>query len=784
MAGRMLRTGLRICGAFILIAAIALPAQGQTPFFGGSEKAPAPVEPPPDLQADEVAEFVAPLSDAQSRQLLIDTLRNDAAGRAAGAESGSTDLLRRVHEGSQRLSQERQAILESLANSDRHFAVALRNLTDNQGAPALIGGIGVFLLMVAAGLTAEWVAGRRLRDIRRGLTATTVASERRKLGILSLRLVLDLVLILVFAFVGWALSFLFFERYDPMRIFALAYLATITVTRVVWAASRAMFAPSAPELRLMDLADRWAQRLHRWTVAIFAVGSFTFFTCSLFQILGLDDYLHRFLLIASDGLVTAILIGMIWTSRSAVAARLTGYAPQSGTDLADTADGAFEATVAESPSERGAGALRQGFAQAWHLLATAYLIAMWWFYSRNVVLGAIEASDAAVASVVILLCIPIVDAVLRTLLEPASRHPGSTDQTLGARYGHSIRLVARAAMIFWLLTEVAEAAGFALFGVMATPFGERIKEGLLDIGAALVIGYLIWELVKNAIDRHMPQDEGGVAMGEEGGAAGKATRAATLLPLLRSFVLTFLIVMVTLIILSSIGVNIGPLLAGAGVVGLAVGFGSQKLVQDIVAGIFFLVDDAFRIGEYIEAGGMKGTVESISLRSMRLRHHLGAVQTLPYGEIQAVKNHSRDWVTMKLEIRLPYDVDIEKVRKTIKKTGQQMLENPEYGHFFLQPLKSQGVFRVEDSALIVRMKFTTVPNEQWVIRREAYRLVKEALAAQGIEFAHRQVFVNVPATEKGDDEATSKHAAAAAAAIQAAEEQRAEAAAGEVTDER
>src|ERR687883_690604 len=113
--------------------------------------------------------------------------------------------------------------------------------------------------------------------------------------------------------------------------------------------------------------------------------------------------------------------------------------------------------------------------------------------------------------------------------------------------------------------------------------------------------------------------------------------------------------MVSMIMLSALGVDIGPLLAGAGVVGIAVGFGCQKLVQDIVAGIFFLIDDAFRVGEYVEAGGLKGTVEAISIRSMRLRHHRGAVQTLPFGELKSVKNHSRDWVIIKLDFRVPYD---------------------------------------------------------------------------------------------------------------------------------
>jgi Small-conductance mechanosensitive channel len=124
---------------------------------------------------------------------------------------------------------------------------------------------------------------------------------------------------------------------------------------------------------------------------------------------------------------------------------------------------------------------------------------------------------------------------------------------------------------------------------------------------------------------------------------------------------------------------------------------------------------------------------------MQLRHHLGAVQTIPYGEIRTVKNLSRDWITMKLELRFPYDTDIEAVRKIIKKVGLLMLEDEEMGPSFILPLKSQGVMRVEESALIVRMKFTSKPGEQWVIRREAYRRVKEALEEQVFSCSSRSV---------------------------------------------
>ena len=196
-------------------------------------------------------------------------------------------------------------------------------------------------------------------------------------------------------------------------------------------------------------------------------------------------------------------------------------------------------------------------------------------------------------------------------------------------------------------------------------------------------------------------------------------------------------------------------------IGLAVGFGAQKLVQDVISGIFFLVDDAFRTGEYIETAGMRGTVEKISVRSLRLRHHLGPVQTVPYSEMATVKNHSRDYIIMKLSFRLPYDTDIEKVRKIIKKCGQKMLADDELGPAFLAPLKSQGVLQMEDSAMVMRMKFTAKPGEQWVIRREASKRVRDALQAEGIEFAHRQVIVHIPSDITSDQ----KNKALGAAAI-------------------
>jgi small-conductance mechanosensitive channel len=190
-------------------------------------------------------------------------------------------------------------------------------------------------------------------------------------------------------------------------------------------------------------------------------------------------------------------------------------------------------------------------------------------------------------------------------------------------------------------------------------------------------------------------------------------------------------------------VNVGPLFAGAGLVGIAIGFGAQTLIRDIFSGAFYLIDDAFRKGEYVDIGQVKGVVEKISMRSFQLRHHLGALHTVPFGEIKQLTNYSRDWVMMKLPLRLTYDTDVEKVRKLIKKLGQQLLEDPVIGPMFMQPLKSQGVYAMEDSAMIVRVKFMTRPGDQFVTRKVIYSAIREIFEREGIHFAHREVTVKL-----------------------------------------
>ena len=252
-------------------------------------------------------------------------------------------------------------------------------------------------------------------------------------------------------------------------------------------------------------------------------------------------------------------------------------------------------------------------------------------------------------------------------------------------------------------------------------------------------------------------------------AARGGTRLGTIMPLIRCTGQVIIASLALLAVLGQIGVNVTPLLAGAGIIGVAIGFGAQTLVRDIISGVFFLIDDAFRRGEYIDIGTVAGTVENISIRSMQLRHHNGPLNTIPFGEIRHLTNFSRDWVMMKLPLRVTYDTDVERLRKLIKRLGQDLLEDPELGPKFLQPFRSQGVIQMEDSAMIIRVKFMTRPGDQWGLRTKVFARIRELFEREGIRFAHREVTVRIADHESGRPLREEEKEAVAAAARSAVE---------------
>lgn len=306
----------------------------------------------------------------------------------------------------------------------------------------------------------------------------------------------------------------------------------------------------------------------------------------------------------------------------------------------------------------------------------------------------------------------------------------------------------------WLVDELA---------LVPAAAWSSVRRSLITAAVTLYAGYVAWRYLHHWTEERLRASVPGLGANTEDEGANPASRLTTILPMLRILAGIAILVIAVLLALSQLGIEITPLLAGAGVFGLAISFGSQALVRDIVSGIFFMADDAFRVGEYIDTGRLKGTVERISLRSVRLRHQNGQIHTIPFGQLTSISNFSRDWQTVKFNLRLARDVDMEKVRKTIKQLGQEMQKDPELGKELLQPLKLQGVAEIADSALVVRLKFTARPLKPSWVQREALKRIYRVFGEKGIEFASNAITVQsaLPAATRQD------HAAGAAAGVAA-----------------
>jgi moderate conductance mechanosensitive channel len=277
----------------------------------------------------------------------------------------------------------------------------------------------------------------------------------------------------------------------------------------------------------------------------------------------------------------------------------------------------------------------------------------------------------------------------------------------------------------------------------------RMVRGALHALIIVLVADLAWSLIKALADNALANAQ--AAAGIDAEEARRRARVRTLLPIGRNVALIVLVVMAGLMALAAIGVEIGPLIASAGVVGVAVGFGAQTVVRDIISGMFYMLDDAFRIGEYIQSGNYKGTVESFSLRSVKLRHQRGSLYTIPFGVLGAVQNMSRDWVIVKDVIGITYDSDIDKAKKLIKQVGLELAKDPDLAPSILQPLKMQGVEEFGEYAIKIRTKMMTRPGEQFVVRRRANAMIKKAFDANGVRFA----FPTVQVAGGGGDDATS-----------------------------
>lgn len=285
------------------------------------------------------------------------------------------------------------------------------------------------------------------------------------------------------------------------------------------------------------------------------------------------------------------------------------------------------------------------------------------------------------------------------------------------------------------LLALAQLWGFDPAALLNSDLGRRVASSLVHMAVVLVAALVAWHLLHGAIERYL------TATDAEGNPLHRSGRARTLLPLARNAVFVLLVVMVGLILLSELGVNIAPLLAGAGVLGIAIGFGSQKLVQDIITGIFILFEDTIAVGDTVKLGEHAGTVEAISIRAIRLRDGNGGLHTVPFSAVTTVVNATKGFNYAVVDIGVSYAEDTDRVAAIMAELGAELQAAPQWGAYMAEALEVQGVERFDPSAVIMRARVKTTPGDRNALIREFNRRIKHRFDAEGIEMPLPQMQV-------------------------------------------
>lgn len=559
-------------------------------------------------------------------------------------------------------------------------------------------------LFVGLGFVAEWIFRKATARVRRRLDEFPVETVRHRLRLIAARFAFAVCLVAAFA-LGSVGPFLALDWAPLLREMLLGYLVAFLILRIAVITGHFLLAPGHERFRIIPMDETaarfWCRRFASF-VGWFAFGWVVF---SLGRIL--EYSLEARQLVAYAFGFVLLLIALEATWRRPVAA-------QRGADVTPTHDAHHLGRGAQN------ALLSVAFVLLWTLWVMRAMPAFW--------------------LLAILVLLPLASGVTRRAVDQLLRPPGSPqlDTELPSVTAVCIDRGMRALLIIGAVLVLAWGWGISLQTLAGedTPFG-RILHGVLSAIIIVLVADVLWQATKAAIDGKLASaTDPGLPNTDE---ARRRARLRTLLPIFRNVLFVVVVVVAILMALAAMGVQIGPLIAGLGVLGVAIGFGAQSLVRDVIAGMFYLLDDAFRVGEYIQSGNYKGTVESFSFRSVRLRHQRGALYTVPFALLGAVQNQSRDWVIDKLTVGITYDSDIDKARKLIKQIGLELAEEPEFKPVILEPLKMQGVDAFGDFAVQIRMKMMTLPGENFVIRRQALARIKKAFDANGVKFAYPTV---------------------------------------------
>ncbi|AOJ41499.1 mechanosensitive ion channel protein [Burkholderia lata] len=492
-----------------------------------------------------------------------------------------------------------------------------------------------------------------------------------------------------------------------------ALIDIYVICRLVTIVSRLFFQPDARQLRLLHISDAWADFAQRSIARIVIVVGACTAAVEIAASFGLSDAAHVALLKAVALVGHLMISALILQCRLPVAARI-------------------RAAGEDRPSFT---MIANALADAWAPVSVFIVMALWFVWALDVHNGYRVLITLGGRSIAVMIGMRIVSIVVFGALARLFQRRDE-DRTLvhahAYRYYPLLRQFVSGAIGIVTIVLLLQIWGVPIFRAFETgTIGHRLASALMTIAIAAIVALIVWEAANIAIERRLQR------WTREGNLM-RAARLRTLLPMLRTLLFVMIALVVVLTGLSQLGVNVGPLLAGASIFGVALGFGSQKLVQDFITGIFLLMENAMQVGDWVTLAGVSGTVEYLSIRTVRLRAGDGSLYTIPFSSVTTVNNTNRGLGNAAVKISIAYGEDIDRAIATLKEIGAALRDDPKYRDGILSDFSYWGIDQVDGATLALAGQMQCTDSTRWSVQREFNRRIAETFRERGIRIANPQ----------------------------------------------
>ncbi|MFN0044173.1 MAG: mechanosensitive ion channel domain-containing protein, partial [Alphaproteobacteria bacterium] len=672
------------------------------------------------VSIEDLTSLVSTLEDERARAELVKHLKTLLAARAApheNEEQAGGALLAFLSEAIGNAGADMSATWATLGLASRTLVQAWTKLAAFEVTRAGAFHLGKIVLLFAAALLAQWASRRLLRGPLGALAARAPESVVMRVPLLLFHAVLDALPIGTFAIAAFA-ALPLVELPRASRLAAFVLINAHIVIGLSLVAARFVLAPKASALRILPAGDGTIAYAYRWVRRFLCVGIYGYMLSSAMPLFGLPRPLDR---VALDivGLAVAVMAAaVVVQSRAQVAKWIRGEA-ESGSMVR----------------------MRAVLAGLWHVIALGYFAIAYviWMAGLKGAFGGFTRGSAWTAA--ILAAAAILIAVAGRLLgmtklarDGRSARPPHSDVRV-QRYRSAGMAVVRAAIFSAAAIAILEAWQFGALKALGSDLGREAAASLATILGVVFAAFFVWEAVGAAMDRRLANAR----------SASQQGKYRTAFPILKRFLFLALAVMVGFTLLSEFGVNIAPLLAGAGVIGIAVGLGAQNMAKDVLKGLTILLEDSIAVGDWITVAGRTGEVEQLSIGSVRLRDLNGNVHIVPFSEVSTVVNMNREFGYGVIEVGVSYRDDIDRAIEVVEAVVAEMRADETLGKGILGGLEMLGVAALAESAVTIRGRVKTGPLLQWKVEREFRRRIKVRFDELGFEFPYPQRAVHLVA---------------------------------------